>query len=182
MKRNLWLFLLKLLPATLLLGYLWFTVCQFAYPYWIDPIATFFFKLFGVRTWHLALTAEHFTNLVPYLALLLATPGIIKHWRRSLLALFGGLVVIVLIHIFMSVAIYFIVEAYSMSKSAYRIIVPIYLVNDAMPLILWLAFFPKVLSDLFGFIKWGKGRGEEVLPSHNDSTAGQSDGEGSVVP
>ena len=122
MKRNLWLFLLKLLPATLILGWLWFTQCQHAYPYWIDPIATFFFKLFGVRTWHLALTAEHFTNLVPYLALLLATPGIIKHWRRSLLALFGGLVVIVLVHMFMSVAIYFIVEAYSMSKSAYRLI------------------------------------------------------------
>ncbi len=165
MKRNLWLFLLKLLPATLLLGWLWFTQCQHAYPYWIDPLATFFFKLFKVRTWHLALTAEHFTNLVPYLALLLATPGIIKHWRRSLLALFGGLVVIVLVHMFMSVAIYFIVEAYSMSKSAYRIIVPIYLVNDALPLILWLAFFPKVLSELFGFIKWGRSGGDSAVTS-----------------
>ncbi|MCK4462161.1 MAG: hypothetical protein KAW46_10165 [candidate division Zixibacteria bacterium] len=165
MKRNLWLFLLKLLPATLILGWLWFAHAQHAYPYWIDPVATFFFKLFGVRVWHLALTAEHFTNLVPYLALLLATPGLVRNWKRTLTALFVGLAVIVLVHIFMSVAIYYIVEAYSMSKSAYRIIVPIYLVNDAMPLILWLAFFPKVLSDLFGFIKWGKGGGEAVKAS-----------------
>ncbi len=165
MKRSLWLFLLKLLPATLLLGWLWFTRGQFAYPDLIEPMALPIFSLLGVKQWHLYLLAEHFTNLVPYIALVIATPGIVGQWKRFVFALFVGLAIIVLMHIVMSVAVYHVYEAYKMSENAFRIIVPIYLVNDALPLILWLAFFPKVLSELFGFIKFGKGEGEEVEAS-----------------
>ena len=177
MKRNLWLFLLKLLITTVVLGYFWTAGGEMAYPYWIDPIATFFFTMFGVTKWHLSLTAEHFASLIPFLGLLVATPGLIRRWKRALIALVGGVAAIVLVHIFMSIAIFFIVEAYALSKNAYRILLPIYLVNDAMPLILWLVFFPTVLSELFGFIKWGRSGG---VRSHDDITAIKPDGEGSA--
>jgi len=85
-----------------------------------------------------------------------ATPGLITRRKRALVALVGGVAAIVLMHIVMSIAIFHIVDAFEMSQNAYRLLLPIYLVNDAMPLILWLAFFPSVLSELFGFIKWGR--------------------------
>jgi len=46
-------------------------------------------------------------------------------------------------------------------KTAYKYIVSIFLVNDAMPLILWLVFFPGVLGEMFKFVKFGRGGGEE---------------------
>jgi hypothetical protein len=131
-----------------------------SYPYWIDPAVTFFFNIFGVTRWYLSLTVEHFASVVPFVGLVVATPGIFTQWKRALIALVGGVVAIVLMHIAMSIAIFYIVEAYAMSKNAYRLLLPIYLVNDAMPLVLWLAFFPTVLSELFGFIKWGRSGGE----------------------
>lgn len=149
MRKSLWLFLLKLVIVTGVLGYLWYARYQTMYPYWIDPFATWFFKLVGVRKWWLSLTVEHFTNLVPYVGLVLSTPGIIKGWRRSLLALIVGLVVLVIGHVLMSTGIYFVVEKHAISKAAYRYIVPIYLINDALPLVLWLAFYPRLVPEMF---------------------------------
>ena len=160
MKRTLWLFLIKLLVTTVILGYLWTTGWKMTYPYWIDPIATLFFKMFGVTRWYLSLAAEHFASVVPYIGLVVATPGLVARWKRAIIALIGGVAAIVLMHVLMSTGIFYIVEGYGMSKNAYRLLLPIYLVNDAMPLILWLAFFPTVLSELFGFIKWGRRGGE----------------------
>ncbi|MDH3891603.1 MAG: hypothetical protein OEV49_11015, partial [candidate division Zixibacteria bacterium] len=151
MKRNLWLFLLKLAVTTLTLGYFWTTGWKMAYPTWIDPIAQLFFRMFGVTQWPLTLTADHHASLIPFIGLLVATPGLITRWKRALVALVGGVAAIVLMHIVMSIAIFHIVDAFEMSQNAYRLLLPIYLVNDAMPLILWLAFFPSVLSELFGF-------------------------------
>ncbi len=159
MKKNLWLFLLKVALLTLVFGWLWFSRLQRAYPDLIGPIAEPFFELVGVRKWWLALVAEHFTNIVPYMALVLAAPGLIKDWKRTLVAFFGGLAILVLVHLLMSTAVYYVVASYEMSKTAYKILLPIYLVNDALPLVLWLAFFPKVFSELFSFVRFG---GEEA--------------------
>ncbi len=157
MRKNLWLFLLKLLVLTLVLGYLWFSRYQVQYPYWIDGIANKFFALLGVRKWWLALVVEHFTNLVPYIALVLASPGFLKHWKRTLIALVAGIAILILGHILLSCAVYHLHVKYSLSKSFYKIIVPLYIINDAMPLVLWLSFFPRLPSELFGF-KWLGGK------------------------
>ena len=153
MRKSLWLFLLKLLVFSLALGYLWFSRYQVLYPYWIDGIADPFFKLVGVKKWWLALVVEHFTNLVPYLALVLASPGLFKHWKRTLIALVGGVAILILGHLLLSWAVYHFHVKYSLSKSFYKIVVPMYIINDALPLALWLSFFPRLPSELFGF-KW----------------------------
>ncbi|MFH1374949.1 MAG: hypothetical protein ABII79_14290 [bacterium] len=153
MRKNLWLFLLKLLVFSLALGYLWFTRYQRLYPYWIDGVADPFFEFVGVRKWWLGLVVEHFTNLVPYLALVLASPGFFRHWRRTLAALVGGVAILVLGHLLLSWAVYHFNELYSLSRSFYRIVIPMYIINDALPLLLWLSFFPSLLTELFGF-KW----------------------------
>ncbi len=154
MRKNLWLFLLKLLLFSLALGYLWFSRFQVQYPYWIDGIADPFFKLVGVRRWWLALVIDHFTNLVPYLALVLASPGLIDNWKRTLVSLFVGVAILVFGHLLLSWAVYYFNEKYSLSKGFYRYMVPLYIINDALPLVLWLGFFPKLPSRLFG-LKWG---------------------------
>ena len=151
MRKDLLRFLLKLLGFTLALGYVWFAGLQRAYPDLIEPVANWFFELAGVRRWWLVLTVEHFTNVVPYLALVLASPGFFTNWKRTLLALLGGLSALVLTHIVMSIAIYYIVEAYSMSRQAYRLIVPVYIINDALPLVLWLLLYPALVPRLFRF-------------------------------
>ena len=156
MRKDLLGFLLKLLGFTLVLGYVWFAGLQRAYPDLIEPVAAWFFELSGVRRWWLVLTVEHFTNLVPYLALIFASPGFFTNWKRTLLALLSGLSALVLAHIVMSIAIYYIVEAYSMSRQAYRLIIPIYIVNDALPLVLWLLLYPELLPRLFRFVKFGR--------------------------
>ncbi|HPC11873.1 MAG TPA: hypothetical protein PK112_07215, partial [candidate division Zixibacteria bacterium] len=76
-RKELWLFLAKLVPLTLLLGYVWFRTVQRQYPDFVDVVADPFFRLVGVRRWWLALVIEHFTNIVPYLALVLASPDLI---------------------------------------------------------------------------------------------------------
>lgn len=154
-RKDLWLFLAKLVPLTLALGYLWFSGLQVRYPYLIDPIATPFLEALGVRQWMLALVLEHFTNILPYVALVLASPGLIARWPRSLAALLGGLAIIVLGHLLLSWVVYELYIRYSLSKAFYRIIVPVYLVNDALPLVLWLIFFPGVPARLFGLRIFG---------------------------
>jgi len=150
-RKELWLFLAKLIPLTLLFGYIWLSGLQAKYPDLLDPIALPFFKLVGVRRWWLALVMEHFTNIVPYAALVLATPGLIERWRRALLALFGGLAIIVLAHLLLSTAVYYLEIEYRMSKAFYRFIVPMYLLNDSLPLVLWLAFYPAMPERLLGW-------------------------------
>jgi len=149
-RKELWLFLAKLVPLTLLLGYVWFRTVQRQYPDFVDVVADPFFRLVGVRRWWLALVIEHFTNIVPYLALVLASPDLIARWRRTLAALLGGGTALVLGHLLLSTAVYHLNEAYGLSKSFYRVIVPLYLVNDALPLILWFAFYPSLPGRLLG--------------------------------
>ncbi len=153
MRKDLWLFLAKLVPLTLVLGYFWFAGLQEQYPYLMKPVAFPFFELVGVKSWRLALLMEHFTNIVPYIALILASPNLITNWKRSLIAFFGGLLIIVAVHLLLSWVVYYFSMKYSLSKTFYKILVPCYLVNDAMPLILWLAFYPKLPKKLFGF-RW----------------------------
>jgi hypothetical protein len=150
-RKELWLFLAKLAVFTLVLGYIWFKVVQRQYPELIEPVAAVFFQLTAVRRWWLVLLLEHYTNLVPYIALVLATPGLITNWKRSLIALTGGLAILILVHLVMATAVYHLVAKYALSRTCYKFLVPIYLVNDALPLVLWILFFPRVLPEMFRF-------------------------------
>jgi len=154
-RKELWLFLLKLPVLTLGFGYIWFSGLQLIYPDLIDPIATPFFRLVGVTNWLLYLLLEHFTNLIPYIALVLASPGLIRNWRRTIYALFGGVAAIVLVHLLLSWLVFELNEAYGLSRAFYRVWVPAYLFNDALPFGLWLLFYPELPGRLFGLRIFG---------------------------
>ncbi len=149
-KRDLWLFLAKLVPLTFILGYLWFFHWQIEYPFVIGYVAKPFFDLVGVEKWYMALLLDHFTNLIPFVALVLATPGLFLRWRRSLAVLAGGLAIILCCQLLLSWAVYELISRYVMSKMYYKLSLPLFLVNDALPLALWIAFYPQMPRRLFG--------------------------------
>ncbi len=149
-KKERLLFLLKLVPLTLILGYLWYTSVQTAYPTLLEPLADPVFRLTGVRKWWLVLLMEHYTSLVPYLALVLSSAEFIREWKRSLAALVGGTAIIVMGHLLMSIATYHIMDNFAAMKTSYVLLVPVYLINDALPLVLWLLFFGSFFARLVG--------------------------------
>lgn len=156
MKKDLWLFLAKLAFFTVLFGLLWFYYLQDAYPHFLKPVAFPFFKWVGVKKWRLSLLLDHFTNIVPYVALVFSTPGFFRHWKKTLLALFGGLLILMIGHLALSWLDYHFWSQYKMTRSFFRRTFHFYLLNDALPLGLWLLFYPGVLPQLFRFLRFGR--------------------------
>jgi len=148
--KELWLFLAKLLSLTLVLSYLWLAYWQLHYPKAIQWIALPFFDLVGVKKWYMALLLDHFTNLVPFVALVLATPGVFRNWRKTLAVMAGGLAAIICCQLLLSWAVYELISRYAMTKMYYKLSQPLFLINDTAPLILWVAFYPEMLGRLFG--------------------------------
>jgi hypothetical protein len=152
-KRELSFFLLKVILITLILGFLWFWKLQELYPHILSPIAVPLFQWFGVKKWLLTRVMDHFTSIVPYVALVLATPDAIRNWKKTTLSLLGGIIILAISHLFLSWAVYHYSEQYRFSKSYFRATFPIFLICDALPLLLWLTFYPRLLPEFFGFMK-----------------------------
>ena len=165
MKKESWLFPTKVGVFLLAFGWLWFWLVQDAYPYFLKPVAYPFFEWVGVKKWRLSLLLDHFTNIVPYVTLVCASPGFFKNWKKTLTALFGGLVILMIGHLLLSWMDYYFWAKYKMTKQFFKITFPFLMLNDGLPLGLWLLFYPKVLPRVFGFLKFGK-------TSENENTAG----------
>lgn len=156
MKKEPWPFLLKLALSTLILGYIWFAAAQDAYPHMLKPIVYPFFKWVDVKTWRLSILLDHFTNIVPYISLIIATPGFFRNWKKTLLALFGGLIILMIGHVALSWLDYHFWSQYKMTRKFFKTTFHYYLLNDALPLGLWLLFYPRVLPQIFPFFRFGK--------------------------
>ena len=168
MKKDLWLFLIKLVFFTLALGLLWFWVVQSAYPHFLKPIIFPFFKLVGVRKWRLSILLDHFTNIVPYVALVCATPGFFKNWKKTIFALLGGLLIIMIVHILLSWIDYHFYSQYGITRTFFRRTFHYYLLNDALPLGIWLIFYAGTLPRLFNFIRFKKSEPPKIPEASSD--------------
>ena len=155
-KRELWLFVLKLVFFTVIFGLLWFYYVQELYPYLLKPVVFPFFKWVGVKKWRLSILLDHFTNIIPYVALVCASPGFFKNWKKSIMTLIGGLLILMAGHIALSWIDYHYWSKYDTTKPFFRRIFHFYLINDALPLGLWLLFYPRLLPQLFSFLRFGK--------------------------
>jgi len=149
-------FLVKLALFSIAFGLLWHFYLQTAYPHFLKPVAVPFFQWVGVKKWRLSLLLDHFTNIIPYVALVLSTPGIIKEWKKTLFTLLGGLVILMIGHLLLSWIDYHYWAKYGMSRSFFRNTFHFLLLNDALPFGLWLLFYPRVLPQLFSFLKFGR--------------------------
>ena len=155
-KKELWLFILKLVFFTVVFGLLWFYYVQELYPYLLKPIVFPFFKWVGVKKWRLSILLDHFTNVIPYVALVCSSPGFFKNWKKTIIILIGGLLILMLGHIGLSWIDYHYWSKYDTTKPFFRRIFHFYLINDALPLGLWLLFYPRLLPRLFSFLRFGK--------------------------
>ncbi len=156
MKKEPWPFLLKLVLSTLILGYIWFAAAQNAYPHMLKPIFYPFFQWVGVKTWRLSILLDHFTNIIPFISLIIATPGFFKNWKKTLIALIGGLIILMLGHLALSWLDYHFWSQYKTTRKFFKSTFHYYLLNDALPLGLWLLFYPRVLPQIFPFFRFSK--------------------------
>lgn len=156
MKKDLILFLLKLALSVTVLGLIWFYYFQMLYPEILKPIFLPLFQSLGVRKWRLYQLLDHFTNLVPYIALIIATPGFFKNWKKTVISLVGGLAILIVGHFVLSYLDDYYYARYQQTKQFFRSTFHYYVINDALPFLLWLAFYPKILTQLFGFKRLAK--------------------------
>lgn len=155
MKKNLLRFFLSLIGLSALLTWLWFyglpfistTSLQLAYAGLFRAPAIAVFRLLGISKSGMMIVLEHYTNLVPYIALCLALPGV--PWVRRLTRLGYGLGIQVVVHFLLLVIVSKVYTVHALSPTAYKYIFPLLTINDALPLVLWFLFFSEEIILLF---------------------------------
>jgi len=155
-RKDLWLFLSKLVLVTVILGLAWFWWFKELYPKMLEPVGNVVLPLLGAQRWQLSWTLEHMANMVPYLALVFATPKLTENWRTVLRGVYIGVPVLIAFHLLMLASFDHIISAWGLSQITYRWAVPIWVVNDALPLILYLLLFGQILPQLFKGISFAR--------------------------
>ena len=147
MIKNLVVFLLSLIVISVLVTYVWFEALQLRYALLFKPAAMYVFRLFHIPKSGLMLVLEHFTSIIPYIALCLSLPN--AAWKKKLTRLGYGLAIIAAVHFVLIIAISKVYSVHALSPTAYKFIFPMFILNDALPLILWFMFFSTEVITLF---------------------------------
>jgi hypothetical protein len=146
-KKNLLRFFLSLIAISVVVTWLWFQSLQIEYAKLFKAPAQFAFRQLGIPKSGLMLVLEHFTNLVPYIALCLSLPT--APWKKRFTRLGLGLAILIVVHYIMLVAVSGVYSTYSLSPTAYKFLFPILTISDALPLVLWFLFFSEEIIGLF---------------------------------
>ncbi len=147
MKRNLLRFFLSLIVVSAGLTWVWFNGVQIQYALMFKPAAQWAFRLLGIDRSGITIVVEHFTNLIPFIALTLALPDVA--WKNRLIRLIIGLAILAVVHFILIVAVSKVYSIYSLSETAYKFIFPMCTINDALPLALWFLFFSNEIIAMF---------------------------------
>lgn len=131
----------------LLLGFVWQYRLADLYPHLLKPVAFPFFRLVGVEKWLLSRVSGQFISLMFFLALELASPRMFERWRRTLFNLACGVACIACGHLLLSWVVYEIEAAYPDSETRGLFVEPLWIVNTALPLVLWLLLHRRTLPD-----------------------------------
>ncbi len=147
MIRNLSVFLLSLIGISAILTYFWQDGLQIRYTLLFKPAAMYCFKLFGIQKSGITLVMEHFTNLIPYIALCISLPN--AEWKKKFIRLGYGLSILITVHFVLIIAISKVYMLYRGSETAFKFMVPMFILNDALPLVIWFLFFSQEVITLF---------------------------------
>jgi hypothetical protein len=106
-------------------------------------------RLVGVEKWPYALVADQFVNLVPFIALVLASsiPG--KDWKRMVTAGLAGNAILAFEHTLLAWAMYAIDNNIATVTTKEMLVIPMWNVSAALPFVLWIWFYPELVSRLF---------------------------------
>ena len=147
MRKKLLLFFLSLVAISAVLTWFWFHGLQVSYALLFGPAAKAVFRQLGIHKSGLKLVIEHFTNIIPFIALCISLPGV--DFKKRLIRSGLGLLILALVHFIMIIAASAIYSAHSMSPTAYKYLFPILTINDALPLVIWFLFFSEEIIRLF---------------------------------
>ena len=103
MKRNLLYFFLSLAIVSACLTWFWFDSLQVRYALLFGPAAKFIFRQLGIHKSGLKLVIEHFTNIIPFIALCVSLPGI--NIKKRLTRFLIGLAILIAVHFIMIIAV-----------------------------------------------------------------------------
>ena len=141
------LFFLSLIGVSAVLAWFWFDGLQIQYARLFGPAAKFTFRQLGIHKSGLRLVIEHFTSIIPFIALVVSLPSVKLGKRLRRLAY--GLIILMIVHFLMIVGASAIYSNWSLSKTTYKFLFPMLTINDALPLVLWFVFFSDEILKLF---------------------------------
>ena len=147
MKKNLVYFFLSLIIISAVLTWIWFNWLQIHYALLFGPAARFTFRQLGIYKSGLRLVLEHFTNIIPYIALCASLPGV--KLKKRLIRSAIGLGILVIVHFIMIIAVSAVYTAHGLTSTAYKYYFPILTINDALPLVIWFLLFSEEILNLF---------------------------------
>ncbi len=147
--RTIMWFVVKLVVASAVLFGLWEWRLAEGYAILFRHVAGPVCGLFGIELASLAdsigLVIPRFYNVLPFLSLIIATWGLTL--RRRVVAIIVGLFLLVLWHVGLALAVDAIVAAHGLDRTAYQKLSPWFLISDALPIVLWIAFaYPSVAA------------------------------------
>ena len=142
-----WLRALAFVAITMPLTWLWMNGGQDAYMAFFKQTATPLFKLLGVTNYPPSAVRDRFIGFVPFIALMLITPGL--EWRRRIGGILLGFPVIVLCQIALVYAVFVIVvDGDGWNEQTKTALFPFQVMFDAVPLLLWAIFAHEYLGSL----------------------------------
>lgn len=150
MRKNLTLFVIKLIAASACLYVLWEWKGQRWYALFFRQAALAAYGLIGVQLAALRdalnITAERFFNILPFLSLMIAAWGIT--WQRRIIGTIAGLVILLVWHLSFTLVVQSIFNAHHFDQTAYKLLSPWFLFSDALPFVLWVVIAYKPLTAL----------------------------------
>lgn len=139
--------MLKLVAISVVVTFVWFWWLQLRYAAMFGPAAKFAFRTLGIQKSGHLLVLEHFTSLVPFIALSLSLPNGFK--KKRLLRLGIGITIIAAAHYLLLIAVSAVYAAHGLTGITYKYIFPMLTINDALPLLLWIVLFAEEIRALF---------------------------------
>ncbi len=149
MREKLWVFIAKFVGVSLVLFVLWYWKGQDYYIKILDSFLTFvLITISGIDIEYFSYPVDIFNNLIPFVSLMIITRYM--KFKKRMSKLGWGLLILVLWHIVLSQAIYFLHDQYQRTSELYeKFSVPLYLFSETLPFLLWILLARKQVVDLF---------------------------------
>jgi hypothetical protein len=149
MKEKLWVFIAKFVAVSLILFALWYWKGQTYYIKILDGFLSFvLITLFGLNIEYFSYPVDIFNNLNPFVSLMIVTKDM--KFKKRMSKLGWGLLILILWHIILSQAIYFLHDQYQVTSKLYeKLSIPLYLFSETLPFLLWILFARNQVVDLF---------------------------------
>lgn len=139
--------LLEFVAITAPLTWLWMNGGQDAYMAWFKDVARPFFKLLGVTNYPPSAVRDRFIGFVPFIALMLITPGL--SFAKRIGGLLIGFPVIVLCQVALVYAVFkIVVQGGGWNEETKTALFPFTVIFDAVPLLLWAVLAHEYLGGL----------------------------------